>query len=126
MDNMQEMKRLMDEVAEMNIKNITVVVTYPPTADGINNCKNAIEVIKTEKLIYSVLGKGNGEKLFPRLLAKYDELMNESYEISQAMVRSDDIPEGEYLTFCKETVKQRQHIKTLCDIGEKGQHIQER
>lgn len=85
--------------------------------DKIKNYENNIKLIKTEKIIYNALLKGNSE-LFPKLLARYDELMGLSYDLSGNMVITGLFVEGDYLDYCKKSLDQREYIRTICSIGE--------
>jgi hypothetical protein len=87
--------------------------------DKVKNYENSIKLIQTEKLIYLALSKlGNGA-LFPKLLAKYDELMGVSYDLSGNMVNTGINQEGDHLTYCKQSLDQREYIRKLCLYGEK-------
>ena len=73
-----------------------------PHQDKIKNYENDIKLVKTEKLLYNALGNPNSKRnLFPILLAKYDELMGLSYEISGKMVLNGIVVEGDYLITVK-------------------------
>jgi hypothetical protein len=84
----------------------------------IKNCENNIRLVNVEKLMYYALEKDN-RVIFPRLLAKYDELMVVSYDLSGNMVNSGLVPENEHLDWCKASLKQREYIKTMCEFGER-------
>jgi len=93
------------------------VFSDAPQLDNIKNMENSILCLKTEKLIYIAHRANNPNKtIFPLLLAKYDDLMNVSYDISGNMVRNGLIPEVEYLNYCKESLEQREYIRKLCDV----------
>lgn len=87
--------------------------------DKIENFKNNIKLIQVEKLIYQALSKKNNSAIFPILLAKYDNLLGVSYDISGNMVISGGETEGNYLDYCKQSLDQREYIKKLCMYGEK-------
>jgi hypothetical protein len=86
--------------------------------DKLKNYENNIKLIKTEKLIYNALMKSNNSELFPKLLARYDELMGVSYDLSGNMVITGLVVEGDYLDYCKQSLDQREYIRTICSIGE--------
>ena len=87
--------------------------------EKIKNYENNIKLIQTEKLIYSALLKANNGALFPRLTAKYDELLGVSYDLSGNMVLTGLNPEGDHLEYCNQTLAQREYIKKLCLYGER-------
>jgi len=87
--------------------------------EQIKNYENSIKLIQTEKIIYNaLLKKGNGA-LFPKLLAKYDDLMGISYDLSGNMVLTGLAPEGDYLEYCSQSLAQREYIRKLCLYGER-------
>jgi hypothetical protein len=86
--------------------------------EKIKNYENNIKLVQTEKLIYSALLKANNGALFPRLLAKYDELMGVSYDLSGNMVITGLNVEGDHLEYCNQSLAQREYIKKLCLYGE--------
>nr|WPF46662.1 MAG: hypothetical protein [Lake Baikal virophage 8] len=90
--------------------------------DKLQSCEKDIKIINVERLIYHALLKKldgvDNRELFPRLLAKYDELMVDSQDISNNMVLNGIVAEGEYLEFCRECVHQREYIKRMCNYGE--------
>ena len=87
--------------------------------DNIKNYENNIKLIQTEKIIYNaLLKKGNGA-LFPKLLAKYDDLMGISYDLSGNMVITGLNQEGDYLEYCSQSLAQREYIRKLCLYGER-------
>jgi len=87
--------------------------------EKIKNYENNIQLIKTEKLLYTFLANPQTEKtMFPLILKKYDELMGISYDLSGNMVISGLNAEGDHLEYCKASLSQREYIKKLCDYGE--------
>lgn len=80
------------------------------------NAENGIKLIKVEKMIYSALTKVGNNDIFPRLLAKYDELMRESYELGNDRVQ-EGLKEDSYLKYCADSLGQRDYIKAMCDYG---------
>ena len=94
------------------------VFRYSPQMDNVKNYENNIKLVKTEKLIYTSLRNTNSKKeIFKILLAKYDELMGISYDISGYMVRNGIIVEGKYIDYCKSSLDQREYIRKICCIG---------
>jgi hypothetical protein len=88
--------------------------------DKINNYENNIKLIQTEKLLYNALANPKFQReIFPKLLAKYDELMGVSYDLSGNMVITGLHAEGDYLEYCSSSLAQREYIRQLCYYGEK-------
>lgn len=83
------------------------------------NYENNIKLIKVEKLIYQSLLKTNNQAIFPKLLAKYDELMGVSYDISGNLVMTGMEQEASHIDFCKISLEQRKYIEVLCNYGER-------
>ncbi len=79
--------------------------------------ENAIKSIQIEKLMYVSLTKVGNNALFPKLLAKYDELVMESYQIVDDRVQEGNSEEGYYLRLCEMSLKKREHLKQVCDCG---------
>ena len=94
------------------------VFSEAPQLDKIKNYENDMSLVKTEKMIYNALSNSNSnKKIFKMLLAKYDELMGLSYDISGNMVINGLVPEGEHLDYCKESLTQREYIRKMCSFG---------
>ena len=94
------------------------VFRYSPKMDNVRNDENSMKLVKTEKLIYTSLRNTNSKKeIFKILLAKYDELMGISYDISGNMVRNGIIVEGDHIDYCKKSLDQREYIRKICCIG---------
>ena len=94
------------------------VFRYAPEMDNVRNDENSMKLVKTEKLIYTSLRNTNSKKeIFKILLAKYDELMGISYDISGNMVRNGIIVEGEHIDYCKSSLDQREYIRKICCVG---------
>jgi len=94
------------------------VFRYSPKMDNIRNDENSMKLVKTEKLIYTSLRNTNSKKeIFKILLAKYDELMGISYDISGNMVRNGIVVEGDHIDYCKSSLDQREYIRKICCIG---------
>ena len=86
--------------------------------DMVKNLENNMKLVKTEKLIYTSLRNTNSKKeIFKILLAKYDELMGISYDISGNMVRNGIIVEGDHIDYCKNSLDQREYIRKMCCVG---------
>lgn len=60
----------------------------------------------------------NNKKIFPLLLSKYDELLNELYDLQKQMVELNGLKEEDYRLLCEKTLKNRNHLKLMCDAGE--------
>jgi len=94
------------------------VFRYSPKMDNVRNDENSMKLVKTEKLIYTSLRNTNSKKeIFKILLAKYDELMGISYDISGNMVRNGIIVEGDHIDYCKKSLDQREYIRKICCVG---------
>ena len=81
--------------------------------------KTTIELLKIERLIYQSLTKKGNATLFPKLLCKYDELMNKSLEYVTELVSNGSENENTYLQYCKGALEQRQFIEECCLAGER-------
>ena len=75
--------------------------------------ENIVKSFQIEKLIYNAFGKKNSGRLLPLLLAKYDDLVRDFYEILNDGLSS----EGDYLEFCNVTLAKRNRLETICKIG---------
>ena len=85
--------------------------------DNVEHDENIIKLYKTEKLIYNAtLNSNSNKEIFKILLAKYDELLSNSYNISGNMVREGNT-EGEYIDYCKRSLVQREYIRKMCCLG---------
>jgi hypothetical protein len=94
------------------------VFRYSPQMDNVKNYENNIKLVKTEKLIYTSLRNTNSKKeIFKMFLAKYDELLSNSYDISGNMVRNGIIVEGDHIDYCKNSLDQREYIRKICCVG---------
>jgi hypothetical protein len=82
--------------------------------------KNNVTLIKVERLIYTSFKNNANRAIYPRLLAKYDELMGVSYDMSGNLVLMNVYKETDYLDFCRDSLKQREYIKKICDAGVAG------
>ena len=88
--------------------------------EKIQNYENNIKLIQTEKLLYNALANPKSQKaIFPKLLAKYDELMGVSFDLSGNMVITGLNAEGDHLEYCNQSLAQREYIKKLCYYGER-------
>ena len=88
--------------------------------ERIKNKKNDMNLVRTEKLIYkAIIANKPNKAIYTILLAKYDELMSDSYEMSGNMVNNDIAKEGDHLRYCERSLKQREFIKKLCFYGAK-------
>ena len=89
-------------------------MTQTPIAERVRYFENSMNLVRVEKLIYNAL-MINNRGLLPLCLAKYDELIGESFEIGKSMVVKENCKEEFYLQYCKDSLKQREYIKTLCE-----------
>ena len=83
----------------------------------ILNIQNNIKLLKVEKFIYKAIIEKKSSKYLEKLMEKYNELMGTSIEIGRDLVLYEVVVEGEYLDFCKNSLKQREYIKLVCDFG---------
>jgi hypothetical protein len=83
----------------------------------MGHLKNTIELLKIERLIYQSLKKKGNATLFPKLLSKYDELLNKSLEYINELVSNGNENENTYLQYCKGALEQRQFIEECCLAG---------
>ena len=94
------------------------IFTEAPQMDNVKNLENNIKLVKTEKLIYNaIINKNSTKEIFKLLLAKYDEMLGISYDISGNMVRNGIIVEGEHIDYCKNSLDQREYIRIICCVG---------
>ena len=92
--------------------------TESPKLDYFKNYENSFKLIKVEKMMWSAFKNKNSKKeIFKHLLAKYDELMVVSYDISSNMVMNGIQVEGIYLDYCRESMEQREFIRIMCCTG---------
>jgi hypothetical protein len=89
-------------------------MTKNPIAERVRYFENSLNLVRVEKLIYNAL-LINNRGLLPLCLAKYDELIGESFEIGKSMVVKENCKEEFYLQYCKDVMGQREYIKTLCE-----------
>jgi alpha-glucuronidase len=83
----------------------------------ILNIQNNIKLLKVNKFIYKAIIEKKSSKYLEKLMEKYDELLGTSIEIAGDLVLNEVVVEGEYLDFCKNSLKQREFIKMVCDYG---------
>jgi len=77
-----------------------------------------ISGIKTEKLIYtSILNPNTKKEIFKLLLAKFDELLSNTYDLGGELVRGEKWEEGVYIEYCKESLDFRKYIYKMCCYG---------
>ncbi len=97
------------------------VFTESPQLDNVKNYENTIKLIKVEKMMWNAFKNKNSKKeIFKHILAKYDEVMSVSYDISGNMVMNNIAPEGEHLDYCKQSLEQREFIRKMCCVGYGG------
>jgi hypothetical protein len=86
--------------------------------------ESAIAHIKSYKIIMLIctniqnIKQLDDKKIFPLLLEKYDESLNELYDLNKKMVELDAMKEDDYRLFCETTLKNRNLLKQVCDLGE--------
>ena len=93
-------------------------ITYKMGDMSEKDCKLGVGIlafVKVEKLIFtSLLNPNTKEEIFKLLLAKFDELICNSLEMMESLVRDDEMNEGEYLVNCKVWGKEREKIRKIC------------
>jgi hypothetical protein len=103
-----------------NVLNLVDLEMETKYQDKIQNYENNIKLVQTEKLLYNALANPKSQRaIFPKLLAKYDELMGVSYDLSGNMVITGLNVEGDHLEYCNQSLAQREYIRKLCLYGEK-------
>jgi len=79
-----------------------------------------IKLMQIEKLMFlNILNHGN-KIIYPRLLLKYDELLNEIYYITGELVNMGAFKTQEYIEYCNKSVKTRNFVKLLCEFAEEN------
>jgi hypothetical protein len=86
-----------------------------PTMDYFNQ---NLKMVKIEKLIYHAImqyiADPSKQAIFKFYNEKYDDLLTESLETLNKMVKTGMIHENQYLDTCNEALKQQKYIKVLC------------
>jgi len=86
--------------------------------------ENILKFSKVEKMIYTaLLNPTTKREIYPRLLAKYDELLEDELDFNNDQVAECVIPEGQYLRNCEHGLKHRNILKAVCDAGVEGVEI---
>ena len=112
------MMGLMEEIHKGEDKK---VFSEAPHREETKNYENSIKLINVEKMMWNALKNKNARKeIFKHILAKYDELMVVSYDMSGNMVFNEIVKEGDYLSYCKESLDQREFIRKMCCVGYGG------
>ena len=97
------------------------VFSEAPHREETKNYENNIKLINVEKLMWNALKNKNAKKeIFKHILAKYDDLIRVSYDMSGNMVFNGIAKEGDYLSYCKESLDQREFIRKMCCVGYGG------
>ena len=92
-----------------------------PQMDNVKTFENNLKLVKIEKMIYlALINPSSKEEISKSFLAKYDELICVSYDISGNMVQNGIEMEGEYLDYYKTSLDQREFIRKICCVGYKG------
>ena len=76
------------------------------------------KLMQIEKLMLTNILNDGKKIIYPRLLIKYDEVLNEIYYIIGELVNKDAVQTEDYLHYCKESGKIRNMVKKICDYGE--------
>ena len=97
------------------------VFSEAPHREETKNYENSIKLINVEKMMWNAMKNKNARKeIFKHILAKYDELMRVSYDISGNMVFNEIAKEGDYISYCKGSLDQREFIRKMCCVGYGG------
>ena len=122
MDNWKPYEMMMSLMEKIHDKEEDKkVFSEAPHREETKNYENGIKLVKVEKMIYNAMKTKTSRKdIFKHLLAKYDELMLVSYDISGNLVANELTKEGEYLAYCKESLNQREFIRKMCCVGYGG------
>ena len=96
------------------------VFSEAPHREETKNNENNIKLISVEKMMWNAMKNNSRREIFKHILAKYDELLLVSYDLSGNMVVNEILQEGKYLSFCKESLEQREFIRKMCCVGYGG------
>ncbi len=97
------------------------IFSEAPHREETKNYENNLKLISVEKMIYNAMKTKTSRKdIFKHLLAKYDELMLVSYDISGNLVANELVMEGDYISYCKGSLDQREYIRKMCCVGYGG------
>jgi hypothetical protein len=108
------------ERCDRRIGNINRISNIPEKKNERKEEFNSICIsgLKTEKLIYtSFLNPNTKKEIFKLLLAKFDEVMNNTYNIGEELVREGKWGEGVYIDYCKGSLDYRKYIYKMCCYG---------
>ena len=111
---LEENKEYLDKIKELPLEMDNLIQVC------IESLENFIQLGNTELQLFNLIINPPAEKtMFPLILKKYDELMEISLDLSKKRVIYGIQPEGNYLKECRCSLKDRDIIKLLCEIGEK-------
>jgi hypothetical protein len=91
---------------------------YEQTPKELNNIlilTNAASLVRTERMCFNSLLNQANLDIYPRLLAKYDELMVTGYELAKDAVLLGVVQETDYVNLCRKSLGQREFIKVVCE-----------
>jgi hypothetical protein len=81
--------------------------------------KNLVKKLhQIEKLMLTNILNDGKKFIYPRLLVKYDEVLNEIYYIAGELVNMNAVQTEDYLHYCKKSGEIRNMVKKICDFGE--------
>ena len=76
------------------------------------------KLVKIEKLIYmTVMNPNKRQEIFPILLAKFDDIMEDFQDNSKKMVTAGFNTENDYLLMCKASMNLRECVSFMCEYG---------
>ena len=86
------------------------------TSSRLKQLESILKFIKVEKMIFTaLLNPTTNKEIFPRLIAKFDELLGDALNMGSEMVGVGHLGEGEYLMNCDGAMKKRTQLKIICD-----------
>ena len=83
----------------------------------IDELKIGNKLVKVEKLIYQSLLKTGNNDLFPKLNAKYDDLMVANYNLLTIMFKAG-LNKESYIDSCKDSLEKSHCMEKICYYGE--------
>ena len=116
-----------ERIADINERIRGLTEAYGPIAKcgfmrrplALDYFDHSLKMVKIEKLIYhsiiQYITDQSKQSIFNKFYEKYNDLLTESLEMLNKMVKKGSIEEKDYLDTCNESLKQQKYIKALCD-----------